>query len=75
MNRSMSQVVAGAEQASHAAEESRAAVNQIEKSAVASADVATETLSTVNVLKVLIGDTTSDIEGLVLGVATPQKRQ
>jgi methyl-accepting chemotaxis protein len=64
----MHTIAAGANQASSAAEESRAAINQIEKAADSASEGAEASLQTVNDLQALAKSTTADIEALIKGV-------
>ena len=64
----MEQIAAGAEQASGAAEESRSAIAQIEKSSQVNAEVVGDVLNKINNLQTLVGETTTLIEEIIRGI-------
>jgi methyl-accepting chemotaxis protein len=68
MEKTMHTIAAGADQASAAAEESRAAINQIEKASASANERAEVSLRRVNEVVALAKSTTVDIEALIKGV-------
>lgn len=68
LGKTMQEIVRGADQASAAAEESRAAINQIEKAAVSADDQAAKSMELSDELQEQVRVTSNDIDLLINGV-------